>query len=92
MQCREKLRITIGELKTSKERGTLRSTDDNLRKLLRHRLTLKEMKLIREPACYLSIPITSFTHGKGLERDRYSVTLQQQLIRIPRYISLETGL
>lgn len=80
-QYRERLRLTIGELKASEEQGTYWSIDDNLRRLLTYRPTIKEMKLILEPMCYLSISITPFTHGEGSERDRYFVTLQRQLIK-----------
>jgi hypothetical protein len=59
-QYRERLRLTIGDLKTSssKEQGITDnmywSTDDNLRKLLRYRPSIQEMELILRPMCHLS--------------------------------------
>jgi hypothetical protein len=61
-QYRELLRLTIGELKTSssKDQGVTDnmywSTDDNLRKLLRYRPSVEDMKLILRPMSYLSDP------------------------------------
>ncbi len=43
---RKRLRLTIGELRTGTTQGTYWSTDDNLRKLLRYRLSIEDMKLI----------------------------------------------
>jgi hypothetical protein len=61
------------------------STDDNLRKLLRHRPSVEDMKLILRPMSYLSDPNGLLNYevnedGITLERRKYFVTLQQQLI------------
>ena len=87
-QYRELLRLTIGELKTSssKDQGVTDnmywSTDDNLRKLLRYRPSVEDMKLILRPMSYLSEPkgLLNYEDGNTLERRKYFVTLQQQLI------------
>lgn len=56
-QYRERLRLTIGELKTSSSEkqgitdNVYWSTDDNLRRLLRYRPSIEEMKLILRPSC-----------------------------------------
>ena len=52
-QYRERLRLTIGELKGSKEQNMYWSTDDNLRKLLRYGPSIEDMKLILRPMSYL---------------------------------------
>ena len=87
-QYRELLRLTIGGLKTSssKDQGVTDSmywsTDDNLRKLLRYRPSVEDMKLILRPMSYLSEPkgLLNYEDGNTLERHKYFVTLQQQLI------------
>lgn len=87
-QYRELLRLTIGGLKTSssKDQGVTDnmywSTDDNLRKLLRYRPSVEDMKLILRPMSYLSEPkgLLNYEDGNTLERRKYFVTLQQQLI------------
>jgi hypothetical protein len=87
-QYRELLRLTIGELKTSssKDQGVTDnmywSTDDNLRKLLRYRPSVEDMKLILRPMSNLSEPkgLLNYEDGNTLERRKYFVTLQQQLI------------
>lgn len=87
-QYRELLRLTIGGLKTSssKDQGVTDSmywaTDDNLRKLLRYRPSVEDIKLILRPMSYLSEPkgLLNYEDGNTLERHKYFVTLQQQLI------------
>jgi hypothetical protein len=87
-QYRELLRLTIGGLKTSssKDQGVTDSmywsTDDNLRKLLRYRPSVEDMKLILRPMSYLSEPkgLLNYEDGNTLERHKYFVTLQQELI------------
>jgi hypothetical protein len=85
---RELLRLTIGELKTSssKDQGVTDnmywSTDDNLRKLLRYRPSVEDMKLILRPMSYLSEPkgLLNYEDRNTLKRCKYFVTLQQQLM------------
>jgi hypothetical protein len=87
-QYREILRLTIGGLKTSssKDQGVTDSmywsTDDNLRKLLRYRPSVEDMKLILRPMSYLSEPkgLLNYEDGNTLERHKYFVTLQHELI------------
>lgn len=87
-QYRELLRLTIGGLKTSssKDQGLTDnmywSTDDNLRKLLRYRPSVEDMKLILRPMSYLSEPkgLLNYEDGNTLKCRKYFVTLQQQLI------------
>lgn len=87
-QYRELLRLTIGGLKTSssKDQGVTDnmywSTDDNLRKLLRYRPSVEDIKLILRPMSYLSEPkgLLNYEDGNTLKRRKYFVTLQQQLI------------
>ncbi|MGH9912102.1 MAG: hypothetical protein ACRD4W_06645 [Nitrososphaeraceae archaeon] len=87
-QYRELLRLTIGGLKTSssKDQGVTDnmywSTDDDLRKLLRYRPSVEDMKLILRPMSYLSEPkgLLNYEDGNTLKRRKYFVTLQQQLI------------
>jgi hypothetical protein len=86
-QYRERLRLTIGELKTSssKEQGITDnmywSTDDNLRKLLRFRPSIKEMELILRPMCHLSKSKRLLVYNdNSFGRRNYFVTLQHQLI------------
>jgi len=78
-QYRERLRLTIGKLKVSKEQGTYWSTDDSLRRLLSYRPSIENMKLILRPMSYLSQDKSIFD-DKSLERERYFISLQQQLI------------
>jgi hypothetical protein len=102
-QYRELLRLTIGELKTSssKDQGVTDnmywSTDDNLRKLLRHRPSVEDMKLILRPMSYLSDPNGLLNYevnedGITLGRRKYFVTLQQQLINnfLDKYSSMSS--
>lgn len=61
------------------------STDDNLSRLLRYRPSVEDMKLILRPMGYLFEPKGLFNYedaedGNTLERRKYFVTLQQQLI------------
>lgn len=80
-QYRERLRLTIGKLKVSKEQGTYWSTDDSLRRLLSYRPSIEDMKLILRPMSYLSEDNRlSIFDDKSLERERYFISLQQQLI------------
>jgi len=80
-QYRERLRLTIGRLKVSKEQGTYWSTDDSLRRLLSYRPSIEHMKLILRPMCYLSENNQlSIFDDKSLERERYFIRLQKQLI------------
>jgi hypothetical protein len=78
-QYRERLRLTIGKLKVSKEQGTYWSTDDSLRRLLSYRPSKEDMKLILRPLCYLSEDRSIFD-DKSLERERYFISLQKRLI------------
>ena len=78
---RERLRLTIGELKVSNEQGTYWSTDDNLRKLLRYRPAIEDMKLILRPISYLfEDKRLSIFNDRSLEHERYFISLQKQLI------------
>lgn len=86
-QYRERLRLTIGELKTSssKEQGITDnmywSTDDNLRKLLRYRPSMQEMELILRPMCYLSKSRRFLvSNDSSFGRSKHFVTLQHHLI------------
>ena len=86
-QYRERLRLSIGELKTSssKEQGITNnmywSTDDNLRKLLRYRPSTQEMELILRPMCYLRKSRRLLVHSNSsIGRSKYFVTLQHQLL------------
>jgi hypothetical protein len=82
-QYRERLRLTIGELKVSEEQDMYWSTDDNLRGLLRYRPSIEDMKLILRPMSYLSIKgkCLSIFSDESLQRERYFVSLQKQLIK-----------
>jgi len=80
-QYRERLRLTIGKLKVSKEQGTYWSTDDSLRRLLSYRPSIEDMKLILRPMSHLSEDNQlSIFNDKSLERERYFISLQQQLL------------
>ncbi|MFY9965335.1 MAG: hypothetical protein WBL44_03845 [Nitrososphaeraceae archaeon] len=80
-QYRERLRLTIGKLKVSKEQGTYWSSDDSLRRLLSYRPSIEDMKLILRPMRYLSEDNRlSIFDDKSLERERYFIRLQKQLI------------
>ena len=86
-QYRERLRLTIGELKTnsSKEQGITDnmywSTDDNLRKLLRYMPSIQEMDLILRPMCYLSKSRRLLIYNdSSFDCSKHFVTLQHQLI------------
>ena len=86
-QYRERLRLMIGELKTSSSKeqditdNMYWSTDNNLRKLLRYGPSLHDMELILRPMCYLSKSKRLLVYNdNSLERRKYFVTLQQQLI------------
>jgi hypothetical protein len=78
---RKRLRLNIGTLKTSSRRGTYWSTDGNVKKLLAYRPSIKDMKLILEPMCYLFIGDAARL-GKKIttERDEYFHILQKQLV------------
>jgi hypothetical protein len=86
-QYRERLRLTIGDLKTSssKEQGITDnmywSTDDNLRKLLRYRPSIQEMELILRSMCHLSKSkrLLDYTDN-SFGRLKHFITLQHQLI------------
>jgi hypothetical protein len=78
-QYRERLRLTIGKLKVSKEQGTYWSTDDSLRRLLSYRPSIENMKLILRPMSYLSEDKSIF-NDKSLEREKYFISLQKKLI------------
>ena len=83
-QYRERLRLTIGELKVSKVQEMYWSIDDNLRKLLRYGPSIEDMKLILRPMSYLSEykrKRLSIFGNESLERERYSINLQKQLIK-----------
>jgi hypothetical protein len=80
-QYRERLRLTIGKLKVSKEQGMYWSADDSLRRLLSYRPSIENMRLILRPMSYLSQDKQlSIFDDKSLERERYFISLQQQLI------------
>lgn len=86
-QYRERLRLTIGDLKTSssKEQGiadnTYWSTDDNLRKLLRYRPSIQEMELILRPMCHLSKSKRLIVYNdNSFGMRKHFITLQHQLI------------
>jgi hypothetical protein len=74
---RERLRLTIGELKVSIEQDAYWSTDDNLS----YRPSIEDMKLILRPMSNLSegkrLPIFD---DESLQRERYFISLQKQLI------------
>ncbi|MGH9952284.1 MAG: hypothetical protein ACRD5J_11690 [Nitrososphaeraceae archaeon] len=72
-QYRERLRLTIGKLKVSKEQGTYWSTDDSLRRLLSYRPSIEDMKLILRPMSYLSEDKSIF-NDKSLEREKYFIS------------------
>jgi hypothetical protein len=77
----ERLKLTIRKLKISKENCTYWSTDDSLRRLLSYRPSIENMKLILRPMSYLSQDKRlSIFDDKSLERERYFISLQQQLI------------
>jgi len=78
-QYRERLRLTIGKLKVSKEQGTYWSADDSLRRLLSYRPSIEDMKLILRPMSYLSEDKSIF-NDKSLEREKYFISLQKKLI------------
>ena len=81
---RELLRTTIGVIKVSKDRGKYWSTDDNLRKLLRYRPSLEDMKVIFKPMCYLYQPnrfvVYQDSDEEAKKHRRYYFSLQKQLI------------
>lgn len=82
-QYRERLRLTIGQLKADREQGTYWSSDDNLRKLLRYRPSIDDMKLILRPMSYLSEgkrKRLSIFDDRSLKRERRFISLQKQLI------------
>ena len=77
---RERLRLTIGKLKVSKEQGTYWSTDDSLRRLLSYRPSIENMKLILlRPMTYLSEDKSIFD-DKSLKREKYFISIQKMLI------------
>ena len=78
-QYRERLRLTIGKLKVSKEQNMYWSTDDSLRRLLSYRPSIEDMKLILRPMSYLSEDKSIF-NDRSLEREKYFISLQKKLI------------
>jgi hypothetical protein len=82
IQYRKLVKNTVGELKLSPTRGAYWVTDDMVIKLLQHRPSIEEMKLILRPMSYLSKskrpPI--YDTDKGFEHDRYRKTLQKQIV------------
>jgi hypothetical protein len=59
-----------------------KSVESSLEKLLSFRPSIEDMKLIIEPMCYLSNYSTRLlTYGESLQRDRYRINLQRQLIK-----------
>jgi hypothetical protein len=85
-QYRERLRLTIGELKTSSSKeqditdNMYWSTDNNLRKLLRYRPSIQDMELILRPMCTMITKRLFVYNDNSLEHRKYFVTLQLQLI------------
>jgi hypothetical protein len=80
-QYRKLLRLTIGVPKTDQMQSTYWFTDESLAKLLKHRPSIKEMKLILEPIRYLSkTKAETLDLGNSIERYRYRSTLQRRLI------------
>ena len=81
-QYRKLVKLTVGELKLSPTRGAYWVTDDMVIKLLQHRPSIEEMKLILRPMSYLSKserpPI--YDTDKSFEHDRYRKTLQKQIV------------
>jgi hypothetical protein len=77
---RERLRLTIGTLKTSSMRGTYWSIDGNVGKLLTYRPSIEDMKLILEPLSYLFIGDAARLRKKIMDHDEYFHTLQKQLV------------
>jgi hypothetical protein len=77
---RKRLRLTIGTLRTSSIRHKYWSTDDRVKKLLEHRPSIEDMKLILELICYLCIGNAAHFDKKITERDEYVHTLQKQLV------------
>ena len=87
-QYRERLRLSIGELKTSSSKeqsitdNMYWSTDDNMRRLLRYRPLLQELELILRPMCYLSKSEGRLVYSdSNIGRSKHFVTLQHQLIK-----------
>ena len=76
---RERLRLTIGKFKVSKEQSTYWSIDGSLRRLLSYRPSIQDMKLILRPMSYLSDNKSIFD-DKSLERERYVISLQKRLV------------
>lgn len=81
-QYRERLRLTIGELKISPTQGTYWSTDDTLKKLLKYRPSMENMNLILRPMSYLSKDKRPLIYEsyEASQHDRYRKALQKQLI------------
>jgi hypothetical protein len=77
---RERSRLTIGTLRTSSMRGTYWSTDANVRKLLKYRPSIEDMKLILKPMCYLFIGDAAHLGKRTTERVEYFYALQKQLV------------
>ena len=82
-QYRKLLSLTIQVIRLSSIQATDEDklTEANLEKLLSFRPTIEDMKLILEPMCYLSNPNTTLiTYSESLQRDKYRIILQQQLV------------
>lgn len=81
---RKLLRLSIEAIKLSSiqimDKDIL--TEATLEKLLSFRPSVEDMKLIIEPMCYLPNYSTRLmTYGESLQRDRYRIILQLQLIK-----------
>lgn len=81
---RKLLRLTVEAIKLSSIQimDKNKSVESSLEKLLSLRPSVEDMKLIIEPMCYLSNYSTRLmTYGESLQRDRYRIILQWQLIK-----------
>jgi hypothetical protein len=81
---RKLLRLTVEAIKLSSIQimDKNKSVESSLEKLLSFRPSIEDMKLIIEPMCYLSNYSTRLiTYGESLQRDRYQIILQLQLIK-----------
>jgi hypothetical protein len=76
---REILRLAVEVINLGSMQFVHQSTELNLEKLLSLRPSIEDMKLILEPMCYLSNS-KLMTYGESLQRYKYQITLQQQLI------------
>ena len=81
---RKLLRLTVEAIKLSSIQiiDKNKSAEATLEKLLSLRPSVEDMKLIIEPMCYLPNYSTRLmTYGESLQRDRYRIILQLQLIK-----------